>query len=311
MEIKQLQCFIAVAEELNFTSAAERMYISQPSLSRHIHNLEEELGLILFTRDKKTVELTNAGLQLLTNAREVVGSAAELQNTARELSSGRAGKLRIGYQGSACSIVPTILYRFSHKYPNINVTVEEYGARELMQKLSGGELDMVIAFSIAAEITEETDGFRHCHLMNDELALFLGPKKYEAYKTKAIEEYRRLYLKDFENEKMIMISREVNPGYYDYLQRIYMDHSFLAAYPDRQPTLLSTLMLLVKSNLGVAFLPKAATLDAHPGCPYIDLADVHDRLSIEAIWSESNYNPSLFLLTELLDRQDNKTPSSD
>lgn len=300
MEIKQLQCFIAAAEELNFTAAAERLFLSQPSLSRHIHNLEEELGLLLFARDNKNVELTNAGLQLLANARDIVGSAGELVSTARELSLGKTGKLRIGYQGSACGIVPTILYQFLHRYPNINVSVEEYGAKELTKKLRNGEVDLIIAFSIAAEILENEDIFNHRHLMDDDLALFIGQEKNEEYKTKAEEEYRRLYLKDFAEEKMIMISRDINPGYYDYLQNIYVQRGFTPSYPDKQPTLLSTLMLLVKSNIGVAFLPKAATLNTNPGCPYVDLADVREQLSIEAIWNGKNYNPSIKLLTELL-----------
>ena len=181
MEIKQLQCFIAAAEELNFTIAAERLYLSQPSLSRHIHNLEEELGLLLFTRDKKNVELTNAGIQLLANARDIVGSAGELVNTARELNLGKTGKLRIGYQGSACGIVPTILYQFLHRYPNINISVEEYGAKELTKKLRNGEVDLIIAFSIAAEIQEHEDIFNHTHLMDDDLALFIGQNTAEVF----------------------------------------------------------------------------------------------------------------------------------
>lgn len=133
MDIKQIQCFISVADDLNFTSAAEKLYISQPSLSRHIHLLEDELGIILFKRNNKNVELTSAGIQLLATAKKIVGTVDEFINSAVALRSGRSGKLRIGYQGSTSAVMPKIISYFSSEYPYIDFSIDEYGAKELIK----------------------------------------------------------------------------------------------------------------------------------------------------------------------------------
>ena len=93
--------FVAAAETLNFTTAAERMYLSQPSLSRHIQNLEDELGLQLFIRDRKHVTLTPSGLHLLPVAREICAASARFLVSAKNLLEGDRGFLKVGYQGSA------------------------------------------------------------------------------------------------------------------------------------------------------------------------------------------------------------------
>ena len=91
MELKQLQCFVAAAETLNFTAAAERMYLSQPSLSRHIQNLEDELGLQLFLRDRKHVSLTPGGAHLLPIAQEICASGSRFLASAQDLLEGNRG----------------------------------------------------------------------------------------------------------------------------------------------------------------------------------------------------------------------------
>ena len=112
MEFKQIQCFVAAAETLNFTTAAERMYLSQPSLSRHIQNLEDELGLQLFIRDRKHVTLTPSGLHLLPVAREICAASARFLVSAKNLLEGDRGFLKVGYQGSARVVLSPILDRF-------------------------------------------------------------------------------------------------------------------------------------------------------------------------------------------------------
>lgn len=151
MEFKQIQCFVAAAETLNFTTAAERMYLSQPSLSRHIQNLEDELGLQLFIRDRKHVTLTPSGLHLLPVAREICAASARFLVSAKNLLEGDRGFLKVGYQGSARVVLSPILDRFFKHYPNVQVSVEELGARQLIQHLSTGGLDLGIAYSLIRE----------------------------------------------------------------------------------------------------------------------------------------------------------------
>lgn len=302
MDIKQIQCFISVADDLNFTSAAEKLYISQPSLSRHIHLLEDELGIILFKRNNKNVELTSAGIQLLATAKKIVGTVDEFINSAVALRSGRSGKLRIGYQGSTSAVMPKIISYFSSEYPYIDFSIDEYGAKELIQNLGSGEIDLAVIYKEAAEGVVDYSGMHSKKLCSEKMVLFLGDEKYKRYINMSKD--RPLSLSDFSDETFFMINRSVNPGYYDYLQHVYMEHSLLPHYPVQQPALLTTLMLHIRANLGVAFLPQNSTKYSNPDVHYIELRDVDRELRIDAVWNPDNFNPSLHLLTDMLEAAD-------
>lgn len=299
MDIKQIECFIAVAEDLNFTTAAEKMYLSQPSLSRHIQNLEKELNITLFIRDKRNVILTNAGSQLLALAKTIVNDAEEFVNTAHGLKSGKSGNLIIGYQNTASSVVSNYLKEFILKYPNINLTIRECNAHDLMTRINSREMDAVIVYK------NSTRGYDFSSLnrqlfYRDEMALFLGEEKYQHYQEMAAGGI--FDLPDFEHENFLMVSREVNPSYYDYLIEIYRKHGLTAPkYPTKQPDLLSVLMVMIKANMGVALLPKHTTLASYPECRYIDLEDIHEVLPIEILWNKNNTNHSLDFFLKLFD----------
>ena len=148
MELKQILCFVMVAEELNFTSAAQKLYLSQPGLSRHIQNLERELGVVLFDRDNKSVALTPEGLQFLSTARELLHASRDMLYTAKCLREGMQGKLKIGYQGSARHVLPPLLRNFRKNHPEILITLEQRGAEQLLQQVQDGALDLAVAFSV-------------------------------------------------------------------------------------------------------------------------------------------------------------------
>ncbi len=291
MDIKQIECFIAVAEELNFTTAAEKMYLSQPSLSRHIQNLEKELNITLFIRDKRNVILTNAGSQLLTLAKMIVNDADEFIHTAHGLKTGKSGNLIIGYQNTASSVISEYLKSFISSYPHINLTIKEYNSVDLLNKISSREMDAAIVY------TNSTRGYDFSSLnrqlfYQDEMALFLGAEKFENYREKY--ESTGLTLKDFENEFFLTVDQKANPSYHDFLVEIYQHHGLLAPkYPIKQPDLLSVLMVMVRSNMGVALMPKHTTLASYPDCKCIDLLDIHEALPIEILWNKNNTNHSL------------------
>lgn len=134
------------------------------------------------------------------------------------------------------------------------------------------------------------------------MVLFLGDEKYKRYINMSKD--RPLSLSDFSDETFFMINRSVNPGYYDYLQHVYMEHSLLPHYPVQQPALLTTLMLHIRANLGVAFLPQNSTKYSNPDVHYIELRDVDRELRIDAVWNPDNFNPSLHLLTDMLEAAD-------
>ena len=290
MEFKQIQCFVAAAETLNFTTAAERMYLSQPSLSRHIQNLEDELGLQLFIRDRKHVTLTPSGPHLLPVAREICAASARFLVSAKNLLEGDRGFLKVGYQGSARVVLSPILDRFFKHYPNVQVSVEELGARQLIQHLSTGGLDLGIAYSLIREGSPYSGELLSRTIFVDQMALFLGKGALQGY----IAGGQELRLRDFSRETFLQISRIENPSYFELLQTLYRQRNF---YPANlmETNRLETLMTLVQLEHGVSLLPEKATLAYHPDACCVSLADIRVPMPIEAMWRPQNTNPCLAL----------------
>ncbi|MGO9906281.1 MAG: LysR family transcriptional regulator, partial [Solirubrobacteraceae bacterium] len=126
MELRQLRYFVAVAEELHFRRAAERLHISQPPLSQQIRALEEELGFALLIRTRRRVELTPAGAAFLRDARTILAELEGAVATARRIDAGQTGRLRISFVGSALfSIVPSMVERFRHSRPGVEIELHE------------------------------------------------------------------------------------------------------------------------------------------------------------------------------------------
>jgi DNA-binding transcriptional LysR family regulator len=118
MELRHLRYFVAVAEELHFGRAAARLHMAQPPLSQQIQSLEEELGVQLFQRTKRSVQLTDSGIVFLEEARLTLAQAERAMVAAQRASRGEIGRLVIGFVGSASySILPAILRAFRESFP--------------------------------------------------------------------------------------------------------------------------------------------------------------------------------------------------
>jgi len=145
MTLQQLVYFVAVAETRHFTRAAERTHVAQPSLSKQIHALENELGAPLFSRARGHVALTPAGEALLPVAKRILSDVDIARLEVGELVGLRSGRVRLGATPSLCvGIVADVLRRFHAAYPGIRLVVQESGSQDLTRALIGGELDLAL-----------------------------------------------------------------------------------------------------------------------------------------------------------------------
>jgi LysR family transcriptional regulator, benzoate and cis,cis-muconate-responsive activator of ben and cat genes len=146
MDLKRLQYFIAVAEELHFGRAAERLNIAQPPLSRQIAQLETELGVLLIDRSRNQIRLTQAGEVMLVRARDVLD---RLDSAYREVSlvgKGGAGRLRIAFVGSAThGVLPNLIKSYRSHYPKVELALSAMNNAELKHALIQREIDIAIA----------------------------------------------------------------------------------------------------------------------------------------------------------------------
>jgi DNA-binding transcriptional LysR family regulator len=143
MDFRHLRAFIAVAETLSVTRAAARLHISQPPLSRHIHQLEEELGVTLFVRHRQGVTLTDAGRRLLEKARSLDAVAREFYEAAREAASGQSNTIRIGIGWGLWDVVNSIRVEFAKQYPNVAIEASDaFCSEKCEQRLKDFSLDV-------------------------------------------------------------------------------------------------------------------------------------------------------------------------
>lgn len=144
IELRHLRYFIAVAEELHFGRAALRLNISQPPLSQQIMQLETETGARLFNRTNRSVQLTAAGEQLLSDARAILLQVEQASDRAARLHRGEEGELRIGFTSSApfTAVVSDALFRFRQRWPQVHIKMQEINTRQQLVPLHEGQLDL-------------------------------------------------------------------------------------------------------------------------------------------------------------------------
>ena len=170
MELRHLRYFLAVAAALNFTRAAERVHVTQSTLSHQIKQLEDELGIALFDRIDKRVVLTEAGEEFLDYAsralREIdLGLGALKRDTAQA-----AGELRIGATHTFnLGFIPDCIATFHNRHPNVKVMVEELAADDIAARLQAGRLDLGIAYRPTVPSTLQFEA-----LYNEEMVLVIG-----------------------------------------------------------------------------------------------------------------------------------------
>lgn len=144
MELRHLRYFVAVAEELSFTRAADRLHIGQPPLSQQVQALEEEIGAILFDRSRRTIRLTEAGRVFLEDAYRVLALAAGAAATARRVEKGEIGQLRIGFIKSTAftPIFPKIINTYRTRFPNVKLVLQEMSTMRQIAALEDYSLDL-------------------------------------------------------------------------------------------------------------------------------------------------------------------------
>lgn len=148
IELRQMRYFLAVAEELNFTRAAERLHLAQQALSASIRRLEEQLGVALFVRSTRKVELTAAGEVLVEGARTVVEAAAAAVERVHQVAEGRSGRMAIGFSTAAGGVasVREIIRTFSERSPGVDIRTVEHDFGDPSAGLADGSVDAAFIF---------------------------------------------------------------------------------------------------------------------------------------------------------------------
>ena len=300
MELRLLRSFIVLAEELHFGRAAERLYIVQPALSKQIASLERQLGVKLFERNRRAVELTPAGNVYLPRVRQVVADAHEAAELARQAEAGALGSLGVGFIAPTCLYqIPAVLRVHRDNYPEVSIRLVEAGTAQLITKLQQRQID--IAFCRASH--EVPSDLRVYASSDDEVVLAM-PQSHP------LAERELIPFKLLEGVPVLMISSQTdseNVG--RYLAMAGEDGLTLTIA--HEVVQLHVALALSSAGLGVTFMPAFATSMLPPGLVTRPLANPEPRMHTQVLVRRGRPTSVLqnFLesLDQALDRLDSQS----
>ncbi|GAB2871444.1 LysR family transcriptional regulator [Pseudoduganella ginsengisoli] len=264
MELRHLRYFLAVAEELSFTRAAERLHIGQPPLSQQIQALEQEVGARLFERSKRWVRLTEAGKLFLRDARQILAQSEQAIVTARRAQRGEAGELRVGFTFSTpfTPLFAQVIRQYRQLYPHVALTLHEMATLHQLDALEGRKLDL--GFVRPPEVTLP-DGIAMTMLREDPLVLILPADA-------PLARRRTIHVSDLQGMPFVMYPKEAGTGIYHQIFRLCRAAGFVPQIA-MEAGEASTIIGLVAAGLGVSVLPQPFDRIRMKGVAYRPLAD--------------------------------------
>jgi len=217
MDFRHIKAFIAVADTLSVTKAAERLHISQPPLSRHIHQLEEELGLTLFLRHRHGVTLTGDGQRLLAKARALDAAGTEFYEIARQMARGEQHRIRIGIGWGLWDVVNRLRVEFSKQHADVTFEVRDvYCSEDVHDLLKTSALDVVLARPPFDDTLVDAAPIFH-----ERIQAVIADGSPLASRTD-------VRLRDLANVPLLLWDRHMSPALYDRVLDLYARHGITA-----------------------------------------------------------------------------------
>lgn len=287
-ELRQLRYFLAVAEELHFGKAAERLHMAQPPLSQQIRRLEDTVGHALFLRTSRAVRLTPAGELLLIRTRQVLGKLQNDIESVRAVARGESGALNLGFVGSAMlTKLPSILGRYRHMYPKVDLKLKEYYTAHLMEALLDGQVDVALL----------RDGGSHEELVVEpvleETFLCVLPKAHPLARLTVIPVAR------LKEEPFVLFARSVGEVAWQRTIRICEAQGFQPRVVQEGPQW-PTILRLVGAGLGVTIVPECVKQFADSEVVWRRISPSGYRSSLDLAYRKDSSRPNAKAFCALL-----------
>ncbi len=291
MELRHLRYFAAVAEELNFSRAAERLHMAQPPLSVQVRALEAELGTPLLERDRRRVSLTQAGREFLDQARAILLAADSAKARARSAASGVVGKLVLGYTASSMfnTVLPHSIRTFRNAYPQVALTFREMSSLDQLDALHERTIDLGVLrkpdISTADGLSiEPWYAAPLLVVMADDHPLAAGPA---------------VSVKDLRADPFIMYPRDAGIGLYWRVMELCRRAGFRPEIA-QQVREASTIVGLVAAGAGVAIVPQDTRCIQLGGVVYKPLTDALAVSALHLAYRKGHPDKHVAQLTQML-----------
>lgn len=279
MELHDLHYFVAIAEELHFHRAAERLHITQPALSRQIRALETELGVLLLQRTQRQVQLTVAGEIFLAEARAILQRTEQAVQLTQRAARGEIGQLKIGFVAPALrGILPAIIRVFRDRYPDVQLLLSEQRTQEQVEAFHAHQIDVGVLYPPVGE------SLLNVVPIATENWVVALPKHHP------LASQQHLSLHDLAQAAFILHPRSEGPVFYDHVLRLCEQAGF---YPNivQEAGVSQTRIGLVALGMGVTFVPPHLQTDADPDIAYRPLHDVSLSLNLAIACRRDHCSP--------------------
>lgn len=292
-DLRQLRYFVAVAEEQHFGRAATRLSMTQPPLSQAIRALEQTLGVELFARTRRSVELTAVGTDLLPEVRRILASAEALRPLAQSLARGEAGVLALAFVSTAdYGLLPLLLREFGARYPRVRLQLTEATSDVQVEELVAGRIDAGLV--IAPLPPRHAAQLSYLPIAREPLVIAMpaelaartgGPSADDNCDTP-------VSLRDLADTPLIVFPRHLAPGFHDIIMDCY-GAAGLVPRVGQEAIQMQTIVSLVSAGMGVALVPQSLRHLRRTGVVYRPLAEAVPAIETGLVWRSAEVSPVL------------------
>lgn len=284
MDFRRLRYFVAVAEERNFSRAAECLHIAQPGLSKQIKDLEGDIGVRLFDRSNRGVRLTEAGRLLLEETQQMYAQMEGTLRMVRRVGHGEVGRLTLGFVPSAFNeILPPFLRTFQEAFADVELLLREMNPDQLVQSLRGENID--VAFLYLPVEDDDLD----CRPVSREPLVVALPEKHPLTKEAEID------VRGLADEPFVLPARYQTPGLRGTVMEACRQAGFGPKSAQREEWLMQTTIVgLVASNVGIALVPASLERNLRrTGVVYKKMQGSPPTVEMGVVWRMGEDSPVL------------------
>lgn len=273
MNLQRLRYFLAVADELHFGRAAERLHMAQPPLSQQIRLLENEVGVPLFDRTTRSVALTPAGETLRPQAERVIVAADTAERVMEEFRLGEGGLLRLAFVDSASfEVMPRFLRAFRKQYPQVVLDLQIMSSANQSEALRTGRIDLGISRSLPDADHVDLDGMQ---FLNEQLYLAVGPDH-------DLSGRKQIDLERLDSTELIAFEQRLSPTLHQQLDTLF-ENAGTAYAPSIEATEYTTILGLVGSGEGVAVVPNGVRNFSPEGVSYVRISNTGAQMAMYTV----------------------------
>jgi DNA-binding transcriptional LysR family regulator len=296
LDLRQLRYFVAVAEERHFGRAASRLSMTQPPLSQQIMGLEEALGAPLFARNRRNVELTPVGRDLLPEVRRLLALADRLPALAQSLARGEAGELSLAFVSTAdYGLLPPLMRAFTERYPGVRLQLVESTSDVQVEELVAGRIDA--GLMIPPVPPRYAGQLSYLPLMREPLVVAMSDDTARLLDERLAKEgdasaEQAVPLHALADLPLVVFPRRLAPAFYDIIMDCYA-RAGIAPRIGQEAIQMQTIVSLVSAGMGVALVPRSLCNLRRTGVVYRPLRDAQPLVETGLLWRSDDVSPVL------------------